>query len=192
VTSDLLELPLRELSPTEVPVCAWRLVEHDELETAFDGTGVARVGGRWNSKGVRVVYLSSSLALAALELLAQLDGDELDRPLAAIPVVLDPAPMLCVDVDVLPPGWDAPDGTLHTRFVGDSWVRRQPSAVLAVPSRLVPVERNYLLNPAHPAAGVVTIGEVRPFRFAPDLLRHGAASALSPPPGTPPAEGRAR
>lgn len=170
--NDLRELPLREPPPAGSPLRAWRLVEHEELDTAFDGAGVARVGGRWNSKGVRVVYLSSSLALAALELLAQLDGDELGRPLAAIPVVLDPARRLCVDADELPAGWDAPEGVLHTRFVGDSWVRRQMSPVLAVPSRLVPVERNYLLNPAHPDAGAVTIGEALPFRFAPDLLRH--------------------
>jgi RES domain-containing protein len=172
VPNDLRELPLRAPPPTEAPLRAWRLVEGDELATAFDGEGVARAGGRWNSKGVRVVYLSSSLALAALELLAQLDGAEVDRPLVAIPVALDPASLLCVDEDALPSGWDAPEGVLHTRFVGDSWVRRQTSVVLAVPSRLVRVERNYLLNPAHPDAGAVTIGEARPFRFAPDLLRH--------------------
>jgi RES domain-containing protein len=172
VPNDLRELPLREPPPTEAPLRAWRLVEREELATAFDGAGVARVGGRWNSKGVRVVYLSSSLALAALELLAQLDGDEVGRPFAAIPVILDPARLLIVDVEALPPGWDVPDGVHHTRFVGDSWVRRQASPVLGVPSRLVPVERNYLLNPAHPDAGAVAIGEARPFRFAPDLLRH--------------------
>jgi RES domain-containing protein len=171
VPNDLRELPLREPPPTEAPLRAWRLVEHEELGTAFDGEGVARVGGRWNSKGVRVVYLSSSLALAALELLAQLDDDEVDRSFAAIPVVLDPARLLCVDVAALPPGWDAADGALQTRFIGDSWVRRQASPVLAVPSRLVPVELNYLLNPAHPEIGAVTMGAARPFRFAADLVR---------------------
>jgi RES domain-containing protein len=171
VPTDFRELPLREPPPTDAPLRAWRLVEHEELATAFDGEGVARTGGRWNSKGVRVVYLSSSLALAALELLAQLDGDAVGHEFEAIPVDLDPSLLLEVEDHELPPGWDAPDGALHTRVVGDSWVRRAASAVLAVPSRLVPVERNFLLNPAHPEAGAVKIGAARPFRFADDLLR---------------------
>lgn len=171
--TDFRELPTgAPARATGTPVRAWRLVEREELDTAFDGEGVARAGGRWNSKGVRVVYLSSSLALAALELLAQLDGDAVDDRFAAIPVDIDPSLTLDVDLDELPSGWDAPDGALHTRVVGDAWVRREASAVLAVPSRLVPAERNYLLNPAHPDASAVTIGEPRPFRFAADLLRH--------------------
>ncbi len=46
---------------------AWRLIKAEHADDAFAGEGARRGGGRWNSKGVRVVYTSGSLSLATLE-----------------------------------------------------------------------------------------------------------------------------
>ena len=48
---------------------AWRLVHKRKVDAAFTGTGSRRYGGRWNYKGIGVVYVSGSLALAALEII---------------------------------------------------------------------------------------------------------------------------
>ena len=52
---------------------AWRLVKARHAAGAFDGEGARLHGGRWNSRGARVVYVSSSRSLAALELLVHLE-----------------------------------------------------------------------------------------------------------------------
>ena len=52
---------------------AWRLVKERHATTAFSGEGAARVGGRWNSRGRRLVYTSATQSLAVLESLVHLD-----------------------------------------------------------------------------------------------------------------------
>jgi len=50
----------------------WRIVKTRFVQQAFDGEGARLYGGRWNSPGVKMIYTSESLALAALEILAHL------------------------------------------------------------------------------------------------------------------------
>lgn len=147
----------------------WRLAR--AAHPALDGDGARRVGGRWNSPGVAVVYTSGTLALAALELLAHTDPDlvprdlrafEVDIPDAIRPGLLDPAS--------LPRGWRAASGHPDCRAAGDAWVQAGDEAVLGVPSALIPEERNYLLNPAHAQAARVRVVRARPFAFDARLL----------------------
>jgi RES domain-containing protein len=51
----------------------------------------------------------------------------------------------------LPPAWNASPASYKSAECGDAWARGARELVLAVPSVIVPLERNYLLNPAHPA-----------------------------------------
>ncbi len=52
---------------------AWRIVKEKHAASAFSGEGAAKTGGRWNSRGVPVVYASATKALAALETLVHLN-----------------------------------------------------------------------------------------------------------------------
>ena len=139
-------------------------------DTAFDGEGARRAGGRWNSKGVRVVYLASSLALAALELLAHIDYERALKEHVAIPIDFDETLLLSVEPATLPEGWGTPAGLAYTQALGNAWLEQGASALLAVPSRVVPVERTYLFNPKHPDAETVNIGQPQPFRYDPRPL----------------------
>ena len=141
------------------------------VDAAFDGVGASRAGGRWNSTGVRVVYLGSSLALAALELLAHIDYERALDAYVAIPVDFDEALLLTLDEASLPAGWATSEGLADAQSVGDAWVGSRASALLAVPSRLITAERNVLLNPDHRDAAAVVSGERRPFRYDPDILK---------------------
>jgi RES domain-containing protein len=128
----------------------------------MDGEGARLWGGRWNSVGAPVVYLSDSLALATLEVLVHLP--RVERQKGEIP------PYLAVALDVQDhhiddPGYPPGIPSDETQALGDSWLASRSSLALLVPSRVIPLERNVLLNPRHPAISEVTIALTEPFVF---------------------------
>jgi RES domain-containing protein len=136
----------------------------------LDGEGARLFGGRWNSRGVAVVYASTTLALAALEYLVHTDIDTVPGDLVAITIeVPDGAAAEEVRADELPDGWRT--GVDHPGCIarGDDWIRRGSALLLKVPSAVIPTEANCLLNPAHPAAAGITAASER-FAFDPRLL----------------------
>lgn len=142
----------------------WRLVKSKHAETAFDGEGAFRYGGRWNSRGRRVVYASGSLSLAALEVLVHLDPAAHLPELTAYPIDL-PRELLQTEdfsrLDQVSGGLPWPLRT--TRAWGDAWCSTAAQAALRIPSTIVPNECNYLLNPQHPDFGEIRIGEPEEF-----------------------------
>ncbi len=136
----------------------WRLVTARFVDTAFFGEGARRYGGRWNQKGVPLVYTSSSQSLAMLEMLVQ------DEPLRAryfmIPAEI-PRDMKIEQVspDELPSDWRKRTALEQLRTLGTEWLTQLSSAVLRVPSAVVPAESNYLINPMHPEFTKISIGE---------------------------------
>lgn len=149
---------------------AWRLVSERWLGTAFSGEGARLTGGRWNSKGTSLVYLGGSLALAALELLAHLDHQQALARHFAIPVSFDESLAARVDQSDLPEGFPSIETIVATQRLGDAWVKSEASPLLRVPSAVVPVEFNYLFNPAHPEAYAVEVGAAEPFSYDQRLL----------------------
>lgn len=146
---------------------AWRIVKMKHAATAFSGEGARLYGGRWNSPGVSLVYTSSTQALAALESLVHLNPPVIFT-YAAIPLEFEAA--LVEKVTALPPGWAHSPAPPATRTLGDLWAREARSAVLELPSAIIPGESNYLLNPAHPGFRKIAIGRPVPFSFDPRLL----------------------
>ena len=136
----------------------WRLVTPRFARTAFSGEGARLYGGRWNRKGVPMVYTAGSLSLAVLEMLVQ------DEPLRAryrtIAATL-PANLKIETVTPaqLPANWRTAAARKHLQAIGSEWISRASSAVLAVPSAVIPTETNYLLNPLHPAFARISIGK---------------------------------
>lgn len=136
----------------------WRLLTARFADTAFSGEGARLYGGRWNRKGVPMVYTAGSQSLAVLEMLVQ------DEPLRAryvmIPATL-PRNLKIERVapNQLPANWRDPAAREHTQAIGSDWVKRIATAVLAVPSSVIPAETNYLLNPLHPSFAKIEIGK---------------------------------
>ena len=140
-------------------------------DNAFDGEGARLSGGRWNSKGVSLVYLASSLALAALELLVHIDYEQALREHIAISVTFESDLVLSVKPQDLPATDSRMGAVAKTRALGDAWVRSEASVLLKVPSIVVPAEDNYLFNPKHPGAAELSIGDAEVFRYDPRLLK---------------------
>lgn len=70
-----------------------------------------------------------------------------------------------LEVSGLPPSWREDYPPLACRDVGGAWLERGGAAVLAVPSAVIPVETNYLLNPAHADFARLRIQAPTVFRF---------------------------
>ena len=148
----------------------WRLASPDR--DPLDGGEAKNNGGRWSSRGTAVVYTSTSLALAALEFLAHLDSDQPADDLHAFPIrVPDDIGVERITPSDLPPDWNAIVDHAECVKIGDCWARELRSAILFVPSALVPEEENVLINPLHPDAARLTVDGSRPFRFDDRLLR---------------------
>jgi len=128
-------------------VIVWRISNYLDLS----GQGGLRTPARWHNAGAPIVYTASSPASALLEVLVHL---ELNDP-ALLPDsyqllmidVPDSIHLIELDESSLDPDWRK---LLElTRATGDAWLRESGSALLAVPSAIVPHTRNYLINPVH-------------------------------------------
>jgi RES domain-containing protein len=155
---------------------AWRIVKRRHVETAFTGEGARLYGGRWNSPGTSVVYTAETRALSILEVLA---GIRSVKPLPAyvlIPATFDDSLVKGVQSEEQPTGWRRSPPHPETQGIGDHWVDQQPSAILRVPSAIVPEEFNYLLNPAHQDFPRIQIGTPQDLTIDPRLPPWAPAS----------------
>jgi RES domain-containing protein len=144
----------------------WRLTTARLARSAFSGEGARLYGGRWHRKGVPLVYTASTQSLAMLEMLVQ------DEPLRARYVMIEAripkaVTIARVRIDDLPSNWRDVAARETLQAIGTEWARKQTSAVLAVPSAVIPAETNYLLNPLHAEFRRIKIGTTR--RFETDL-----------------------
>ena len=86
---------------------AWRLIKAEHADDAFTGKGARRGGGRWSSKGVRVVYTSGSLSLATLEVMAHTNFYRALKYHVCIPIDFDPSLLLSIAIEDLPENWNS-------------------------------------------------------------------------------------
>jgi len=154
----------------------WRIATDTPTYTAEDltGAGAEATGGRWNRRGSRMVYAAASRALACLETIVHLGAGDLplNRYLVAIEIQ-DAVIAAAARFDPLEHiGWDAIPEGLVSLDAGEAWLRAGTSAVMIVPSAIVPEEHNYLINPHQLQSSAITARKVR--RWTYDLrLRTG-------------------
>lgn len=148
----------------------WRITDRRYADSAFTGAGAEQYGGRFNSVGRRVIYTAGSLSLAMLETLVQAN----DRGRLLGHVVLwtevDQQEVAYLNESDLPSDWRVLPYRSATKEVGDQWLDRRESLVLGVPSVVVPQERNYLINPGHPAFSTLEFSRPVPAGCDPRLL----------------------
>ena len=128
---------------------AWRIVRASREKTAFTGEGPWRYGGRWNSPGVRVVYVSEHQSTAALEIFANRVPFILEETYKAFHLEWPDNLTERFPMEKLPANWRVFPAPVETKEIGDRWVQERRSAVLALPSAISPADTNFLLNPEH-------------------------------------------
>lgn len=144
---------------------------------AFDGTGAALAGGRWNSPGAPVVYAALSYAGSLLEILVHAGTDALPGPHHSITIDV-PADVAVARLDPASvPGWDAPNERA-ARAAGDAWRAAERTAVLLVPSVVAaPHDWNAVVDPRHPDAARLVVSAAVAVTWDPRLFartRRGA------------------
>ncbi|HDR8948700.1 MULTISPECIES: RES family NAD+ phosphorylase [Burkholderia] len=141
------------------------------LADDLSGNGAAIAGGRWNPRGMRVLYTCCNASTAVLETLVHLSG------------LLPAGGLFLVTLDVpdvayenayqpeLPPDWDElgrDPGT--TAEIGRHWLERGDHLAMRVPSVVCLADFNLLLNPLHPAMASVRVIGKEPFKLDPRLF----------------------
>ena len=152
----------------------WRIATDTPDYEADDltGAGAKATGGRWNEVGVAMVYTSDSIALACLETVVHLNaaGLPFNRYLVAVTIPDDVwAAALVQSPAALPIGWEAGPAGRTSIGLGSGWVRSRSTAVMRVPSVIVPEEFNALINPAHPDAQRIRAQKLRRWLYDPRL-----------------------
>lgn len=149
----------------------WRICRRRYAAAAASGEGARLYGGRWNSRGVRVVYTSTSLALAAVETFVNLEPNLRPADLVSIEGEIPGALQIGrLDLKTLPTMWHETSDESLRRF-GDDWIRSGQSAALLVPSAAIHGEWNILLNPAHPDFFRIQFRDPEPFEFDVRMFR---------------------
>ena len=148
---------------------AYRIVREKFASASFTGEGAALTGGRWNSRGFRMVYTSASASLAALETLVHLNP-AMSFTYQLFIIEFDESLLGTISPANHPPDWREQPPLPSTRQTGDARIKSARSAVLKVPSVIIPGESNCLLNPSHPDFPSIRIGKPQPFSFDARLI----------------------
>jgi RES domain-containing protein len=149
-------------------VILWRISNYGNLE----GAGGLKASGRWHTRGRHIVYLASSPSSALLEILVHLElsADQLPRNYQLLEIhAPDEILIENVDIAAFPSDWIA--DRLFTQRIGNAWLDKDSSALLQIPSALVPNTSNYLLNPAHSDAKRILIVSTSQHLLDPRLLQ---------------------
>jgi RES domain-containing protein len=149
----------------------WRLCPEAHSARPLDGEGARLYGGRWNPKGVQVVYLAEHLSLAVLEVVVHVDPEDAPSHLAFGVDIPHDATIEVVDPDSLTRSWRDPSPPPELQHFGARWAQQRRSLLLEVPSVVVPEERVFVLNPEHPQARRVRLRQGSRFELDPRLLK---------------------
>lgn len=146
----------------------WRISDH----TTLDGGGGLSLSGRWHSAGQRIVYCAPNPATALLEVLVRTEIDIDDVPVNFRYLEIDAPDTLAVedlDTSALAQSWRT--DLLVTRRAGDQWLQSSRTALLRVPSVIVPATWNVLINPRRPDNAQIRVLRTLSHGLDPRLLR---------------------
>jgi len=154
----------------------WRISNFDDLS----GVGGLKADGRWHDRGRHVVYAADHPAAALLEVMVHLEIDFEDLPTSYQLLGIDVPDDLAVEtvslVDIEKISQDWADDPRMTRGMLRPWFDEARSAVVSVPSVIVPFAQNYLINPRHKDAAHIRIAHVG--RFPHDLRLFGQRTGV--------------
>ena len=142
----------------------YRIAKEEYIED-LSGNGAKRTGGRWNPKGIPVLYCASTSSLAILEKLVSIDMDLLPDDLCFAALEIPKSKILKIPEEELPKNWNHYPSPDALKSIGKSWIELGNFCTLQIPSAVNPMESNYLINVKHPLMEKIKIKEVTPFRI---------------------------
>jgi RES domain-containing protein len=137
----------------------WRISPFRNL----NGEGGLLYSARWHTAGLPVVYLAESPAGALLEICANTTADDIPPQFTLLKVAGPDITAEKITLSELSSGWVT--GFEATQRIGTGWLESRRSALLQVPSALVPETANFLFNPLHPDAALFQIERAYEYPF---------------------------
>lgn len=137
----------------------------------LSGKGAEIAGGRWNSKGVPVIYTSASRALCTTEIAVHTPLGNIPDDYQIVSIKIPETKIFELAESKLPKEWRAFPHSSATQKIGDLFVRENKFLVMRVPSAVVQGDYNYMLNPRHNDFHKVKIENVKVFGFDPRLFK---------------------
>lgn len=106
---------------------------------------------RWNANDINMIYTASSQALACLENVVHRNQLGLSSNFKVMTIdIPDDLVIEVIDRKRLPKDWKDYSNLILTQQIGNEWIKSLRTAVLKIPSSIIDLENNYLINPAHP------------------------------------------
>jgi RES domain-containing protein len=137
----------------------WRISRHRDLS----GVGGLKAAGRWHHAGHVIVYLTETPASALLEVCVHTSANDIPPEFTLLKIEGPNVEVPSIEIDGLPQDWLTQLEV--TRDLGSAWLEKDESALLAVPSAIVPETVNFLLNPSHKQAVRFRITDVFSYPF---------------------------
>ncbi len=144
----------------------YRIVREPYSRTPLDGEGPYRFGGRWSSPGTRIAYTAEHLSLAMIEYFVHIEASDPPKDLVVVAAdIPDHVSRVVLTPEKLHPNWRQEPAPPGLAAIGDSFAAEGESAILVLPSALVPSESNWLINPLHPEFPEIQVHPVEPFHY---------------------------
>lgn len=137
----------------------WRISRYRDLS----GMGGLRANGRWHRRGQPIVYLSESPASALLEVCVHTAANDIPPEYTLLRVEGPEIDIEFIALESLPDDWQTRLDT--TRQLGMDWLSANRTALLRIPSAIVPHTRNFLFNPLHSDAKAFQIAAAMNYPF---------------------------
>jgi RES domain-containing protein len=128
----------------------------------LSGNGAKLFGGRWNSKGIPMLYVSEHISLAVLEMLVNNQFKDFSIELSLLRISIpDSIEIKEIKLSKLKPKWN--EDFSYSKFMGNEFIKSMNNLILKVPSAVIGEEHNFLINPLHPDFKKIKIAEVKQF-----------------------------
>ena len=140
--------------------------------TDLSGLGASLTGGRWNSKGVFLLYTSQNISLSQLEVLKHYELSRRHITGKCLITLNVPArSMLTITAANIGRGWRNDPAPKYLQQIGDFFYTQNRYLILKVPSAINPTEYNYLINPRHKDFGKIKTLSTQPIDIDRRLIK---------------------
>ncbi|WP_221390579.1 RES family NAD+ phosphorylase [Dyadobacter sp. NIV53] len=131
------------------------------------GTGARLFGGRWNPQGLPCIYTSEHISLALLEKYVHAQSRENMERIALIKIEVPDIDGLIFNTDekLLKTNWA--DDISYSQWIGEQILKDLSIIAFTVPSAIIPLERNVIINPLAIKSDLIKFSE--PIDFSTDF-----------------------
>ncbi len=151
----------------------WRITQEAYAGAAHEGLGGLHAAGRWHERGLPIIYASAHPSTALLELLVNTSATRLKATTyRVIEIRIPTRDVVVLPAGELPSDWRALPHPASTRQIGTEWITAERSVAMSVPSMVLPLARNVLINPSHSSIEEVTFGEPQALEIDPRLTQN--------------------